>query len=76
MKNQYLVCEEYTPGDASYSNIGRVIKKFKHENDAIAFMENDKNAQQYYGLSLYRKSAADVLYRWDGQGGWEVCSCG
>ena len=75
MKCQYLVCEEYTPGSATYSNIGRVVKKFKHENDAVNFMEEDKNLQQYYGLSLYRKDDAGHMFRWDGRGSWEVCSC-
>lgn len=75
MKIQYLVCEEYAHGEAAYSNIGRIIKKFKHENDAIAFVEDDKNYSQYDGLSLYMSDSAGNLRRWSGRH-WEACSCG
>lgn len=74
MKTQYLVCEEYTPGEAAYSNIGRVVKKFKHQNDAVAFVEDDKNHMQYNGLSLYKNDSDGHMFRWSGRS-WEVCSC-
>lgn len=72
MKKQYLACEDYTPGNVPYTSMGRVIKKFKHESEAVDFVTSDKNVQQYNGLSLYLTDQNGCIFRWDGRGKWEA----
>ena len=71
MKKQYYVYEDYSI-NATDDPLGHLVKKFKHQNEAIDFVENDKNIQQYNGLSLYTYSGDALLYRYIGAGQWEA----
>lgn len=72
MKKVFHVYEDYAPG--SGDPLGRHLKKFKHESEAVAFTENEKNIQQYNGLSLYCIDGDGVVMRYCGSGMWEAMS--
>lgn len=71
MKKQYYVYEDYSI-NATDDPLGHLVKKFKHQNEAINFVEDDKNLQQYNGLSLYTFAADDTAFRYIGAGQWEI----
>lgn len=71
MKTRFYAYEDYPVGTTS-DPYGRCVKKFKHQNEAINFVEDDKNLQQYNGLSLYTFAADNTAFRYIGAGQWEI----
>lgn len=69
MKTRFYAYEDY-PVEPSGDPRGRCIKKFKHQNEAVNFIEDDKNVQQYNGLTLYAITGDGVAYRHVGAGQW------
>ena len=68
MGKPYYVREDYTPGKIN----GQLIKRFRHEHEALAFITDKKNIQQYNGMTLYATSQDGEVYKRMDDGSWEM----
>lgn len=76
MARKFIAYEEDGYDDIAHQPTYKVIRKFKNDNDAIAFVNDDKNIRIHPGLFLEMTGDNGKKYEWNTiVQGWEERSC-
>lgn len=74
MAKKFIAYEENGYDDVNRRPTYKVVRKFKHDVDAIAFVDDDKNIRMHPGLRLETTCNDGKKYEWNtATQGWEEC---